>query len=403
MKAVMYGGGNIGRGFIGAVLSRSGYEVVFIDVVDSVVESLNARREYPVRLVSDKGHEDIMIKNVRAVNGRDRDAVAAEIADADVMATAVGANILKFIAPNIAAGISRRFDAGDRPLNIIICENLMDADKILGGLIKENLSDEERRLFDERIGLVEASIGRMVPVQTDEMKDGDPLRVCVEKYGYLPVDKAAFKGGEPSIEGMVPFEPFDFFIKRKLYIHNMGHAICAYLGMYEKIDYICDAVAVPEIYAIAENAMLQSAEAMAKKYGQSMDGLMRHIYDLLNRFSNRALLDTCERVGRDQKRKLAKDDRLVGAAELAVSMGITPSYICVGIAGALYKYCSENGIELTGESGARVFAELSGIPADSTTGSLAMELFDAFIAGRPVREIMRLAEQQRAATAKDVI
>ena len=32
MNAVMYGGGNIGRGFIGALLSQSGYRVTFIDV-----------------------------------------------------------------------------------------------------------------------------------------------------------------------------------------------------------------------------------------------------------------------------------------------------------------------------------------------------------------------------------
>ena len=39
-KAIMYGGGNIGRGFIGALLSRSGYEVTFVDVVDAVVEKV---------------------------------------------------------------------------------------------------------------------------------------------------------------------------------------------------------------------------------------------------------------------------------------------------------------------------------------------------------------------------
>ena len=103
----------------------------------------------------------------------------------------------------------------------MICENLNDANKIFEGLIKEHLSPEECERFDDTIGLVEASIGRMVPVQTDEMKEGNPLRVCVEKYAYLPVDKAAFKGEIPMLKGLVPYEPFDYFIKRKLFIHNM--------------------------------------------------------------------------------------------------------------------------------------------------------------------------------------
>ena len=57
-KAVMYGGGNIGRGFIGALMSRSGYEVTFIDVADAVVSKLRTDRCYPVRIVSNEGNED---------------------------------------------------------------------------------------------------------------------------------------------------------------------------------------------------------------------------------------------------------------------------------------------------------------------------------------------------------
>ena len=230
MKAVMYGGGNIGRGFIGALLSQSGYEVTFIDVAEPVVKALQEKNTYPVRYVSTEGYEDVWIKNVTAVNGNDAEAASDAIANCDMMATAVGARILKFIVPNIVAGLRKRWAAGGGPLNIIICENLMDANKVLEGMLKEQLTEAECKQFDETVGLVEASIGRMVPVQTEEMKDGEPMRVCVERYGFLPVDKAAFKGGVPQILNMVPCEPFDFYIKRKLYVHNMGHATCAYLG-----------------------------------------------------------------------------------------------------------------------------------------------------------------------------
>ncbi|MFR5760943.1 MAG: hypothetical protein ACLUFI_04475 [Oscillospiraceae bacterium] len=307
-QAVMYGGGNIGRGFIGATLSQSGYEVTFIDVAEPVVKALQEKKQYPVRYVSSEGHEDVVIEHVTAVNGNDQEAASEAIANCDIMATAVGARILKFIVGNIVAGLRKRWARDDRPLNIIICENLMDANKVMEGMLKDLLTDEEKKHFDEKVGLVEASIGRMVPVQTEEMKDGDPMRVCVERYGFLPVDKAAFKGEIPEITNMVPFEPFDFYIKRKLYVHNMGHATCAYLGGYEGRKYIYQSIDDPEVLTIVQNAMLESALALSKKYGVELDGLMLHITDLLGRFRNAALKDTCKRVGGDPTRKLGAAD-----------------------------------------------------------------------------------------------
>ena len=174
MKAVMYGGGNIGRGFIGQLLSQSGYEVTFIDVAEPVVNALREKHTYPVRYVSGEGYRDVWVENVTAVNGNDAEAAATAIAECDIMATAVGARILKFIVPNIVAGLRKRWAEGKGPLNIIICENLMDANKVLEGMLKEQLTEAEQTLFDGTVGLVEASIGRMVPVQTEEMKDGDP-------------------------------------------------------------------------------------------------------------------------------------------------------------------------------------------------------------------------------------
>ena len=168
----MYGGGNIGRGFIGALMSGAGYEVTFIDVAEPVVRELQERRRYPLRFVSNQGNEDVWVEHVTAVNGNDAEAASDVIAACGIMATAVGARILKFIVPNIVEGLRKRWARGGGPLNIIICENLNDANKIVEGMLKERLTPEEQLTFDRSVGLVEASIGRMVPVQTDEMKDG---------------------------------------------------------------------------------------------------------------------------------------------------------------------------------------------------------------------------------------
>jgi mannitol-1-phosphate 5-dehydrogenase len=71
MKAIMYGAGNIGRGFIGAVFAQSGYEVTFIDVAEETVAALRQEGRYPVRMLSDSGSGDTWIEGVNAVDGRE--------------------------------------------------------------------------------------------------------------------------------------------------------------------------------------------------------------------------------------------------------------------------------------------------------------------------------------------
>ena len=393
MKAVMYGGGNIGRGFIGQLLSQSGYEVTFVDVVDAVVNTLNQEHKYPVRILSNEGHKDVDVVNVSAVNGNNMEAVAEAIANADIMATAVGARILKFIVPNIVAGLRKRWAMRKAPLNIIICENLMDANKVLEGMLKEQLTEEEKAIFDENVGLVEASIGRMVPVQTEEMKAGDPMRVCVESYGFLPVDKAAFKGEIPQITNMVPFEPFDFYIKRKLYIHNMGHATCAYLG-----DLLGS-----EIRIIVQNAMLESAQALSKTYGVELGSIVCHIEDLLYRFTNKALRDTCARVGGDPARKLSAQDRLIGAAKLALESGQLPAYIVVGIAAGLCRFVSENNMERTIENGKDLLLQASGLEENSELTDMILNTYQMLVNGCDIVQLHQYADKKKAIHRKHVI
>ena len=404
MKAVMYGGGNIGRGFIGMLLSASGYEVTFVDVVEAVINTLNTEHTYPVRIISNEGHQDINVQNVSAVNGNDVTAVAEAIAQADIMATAVGVNVLKFIIPNLVAGIRLRKERGCPPFNIIICENLMDANKVIEGMLKAHLTEEEQAWFDENIGLVEASIGRMVPVQTEEMKDGNPLRVCVESYGYLPVDKDAFKGEIPQIRNMVPFSPFDFYLKRKLYIHNMGHATCAYLGDLLGLEYIYEAIDVDEIYIIVKNAMQESAQALAKKYGVELADILKHITDLLYRFTNAALRDTCKRVGGDPNRKLSPQDRLIGSSSLALQTGIVPAYIAIGAAAGLHRYINEaEGMEQTMENAASVLRNVSQLDTDGELAKLILGMYERICNGATLKQLRKAADDLTAKNTQNVI
>ncbi len=332
-QAVMYGAGNIGRGFIGQLFYESGYETSFIDVNMEIINKLNEDKQYPLKLVSSAGVEEITVKNVRGVDGRDIDAVATTIAQADVCATAVGVNILPFIIDPVVAGLKKRWSENNlTPLNIIICENMIDANLYVEKLIKEKLTKEEQNLFDKTIGLVEASIGRMVPAVSPEMQNGNILTACAEPFKELPVDKDAIKGETPNIVALLPSTPFMYHIQKKLFLHNLGHATTAYFGFLKHYTYIYEAIGDAEIFEMAKAAMTESSMALSKEHGIPMEEIEKSRDNLLDRFSNTRLKDTVERVGKDPIRKLSDKDRLVGAAILCRKHGLSCDHILKAVA-----------------------------------------------------------------------
>jgi len=343
-KAVMYGAGNIGRGFIGQLLFESGYQTTFIDINDELVTAINERKSYPLRILSDDFCEDLVIENISAVNGNDFAKVAQAVEQADLMATAVGANVLAYIAKPVAAGLRQR---NERPLDILLCENLKGVSKYFRALLQEEF---------EYVGLVETSIGRMVPLQTPELQAGDPLRICVEAYADLPADKDAFRAGIPELKGLMPYSPFSFYVERKLYIHNMGHAVASYCGDNLGYSYIWQAIQDPIVRDTVKKAMMSSADALAFCYQTDRLELYAHVEDLLLRFANKKLGDTVYRVGRDLRRKLATEDRMVGALRLCQKARTDTTGIVLGIARAL-RFSGER-LDMQPE---RILAEICGI------------------------------------------
>jgi len=335
-KAVQFGAGNIGRGFLGQLFFESGYEIVFVDVNRELVRAINRRGSYPIRIVGERSHA-ITVKGVRAVDATDAAVIVHELATADIAATAVGVKALPSVAGPVARGLEARFQRSDSaPLNIIVCENMVNAAAFLKGEVSAKLSEANRKVLETEVGFVDASIGRMVPLMTEEQRAEDPLLVLVEEYCELPVDKAAFKGPIPQIHNLEPYDNFQAYVERKLYIHNTGHAITAYLGHLRGHTFVWEAIGDAVVRDLVKAALDESKEALIRRHGLSRTDLDDHIEDLLRRFANVALGDTVFRVARDPIRKLGKDDRLVGAARAALSAGIVPTDIAFGIAAAIH-------------------------------------------------------------------
>jgi mannitol-1-phosphate 5-dehydrogenase len=334
-KAVQFGAGNIGRGFLGQLLFESGYETVFVDVDEPLTSEINRRGSYPLRLVDSSGGViDMTIANVRAVDGRDIDAVGAELGNADIAGTSVGVKALPHIAPGIVKGMSLRAASGAGPLNILLCENQWHAASVLRGYMAPLVDRLTGDFMRGNLGLVETVIGRMVPVPTPDIKAEDPLLVVAEPYKHLPVARAHFVGEIPQIVGVEASDRFEAYEARKLFIHNAGHAALAYLG-YRKYEYIWQCALDEAIRDACTAALAESERALTSAYGFDPVALRAFSEDLMVRFENRALADPVSRVAGDPLRKLRPDDRLIGAANLCIRHGIPPLALATVINAAL--------------------------------------------------------------------
>lgn len=301
--AVHFGAGNIGRGFVAQFLHESGYEVVFADVSDELIGALQAQPSYRVIEVGEGGRE-LVVDGYRALNSRSHESeVIAEIAEADIVTTAVGARILQFVAPVIAKGLAAR--TRPEPLTVIACENAIGGTDILAAEVRTH-GPADNAVF------ANCAIDRIVP----EQHGG--LDVTIEAFWEWVVDRTPFEGTPPEIAGVTWVDDLTPFIERKLFTVNTAHAAAAYHGIDRGWVSIREALATPELQAEVRAVLAETKELLVEKHGFAPEEQQAYIEKTLKRISNPALPDTCERVGRGPLRKLGRHERFVGpAAELA--------------------------------------------------------------------------------------
>jgi len=317
MKAVHFGAGNIGRGFVAEFLHESGYEVVFCDVMDTIIDQLQASKSYKVIQVGAEGNSESTITNYRALNSKTHEAdVVKEITTADVITCSVGPNILKFIAPVIAKGIdSRPNDA--TPIAVIACENAIGATDTLADHIKDPKNTAEHRLHDhhERARYANSAIDRIVPAQDPDAG----LDVKLEKFYEWVVDKTPFQDHEPpAIEGIKWVDDLTPYIERKLFTVNTGHAAAAYHGYYHNKRTVYDALQERAIVDEVRKALAETSRLIVEKHGIEAQEQKDYVEKIIKRIGNPHLEDAVERVARAPLRKLSRKERFIGpAAELA--------------------------------------------------------------------------------------
>ena len=361
-KAVIFGAGNIGRSFIGNIFSSNGMGVTFIDANTELVNKLNRKKEYRIIIKRNKkADEEILVKNIEAIHSSETDKIIRCLVSSDICATSVGQGALPHVIPLIAEGIKIRKKESLSPLDIIIAENIRNGADFFRELFREN------GLSGDEAGLIETSIGKMVPIMTKADLEKDSLVLNAEEYNTLILDKKGFKNQVPDFPEIKAVENVAAWVDRKLFIHNLGHAASAYLGFkkYPDRELIADVLEDESLKLQVRKVMIESAAALLSEYPSDFteQAFAEHIDDLLFRFQNKALGDTVFRVGRDLARKLGRDDRILGAAGLCLKHNLPFEEIIKVFYSALeFKASDQTGESFRGDETFLKDAAEMGIP-----------------------------------------
>ena len=333
-QAIQIGAGNIGRGFMGALLEQAGWHVTFADVVESIISEINTKKQYTVHVL-DRECSEITIRNIDGVLSNSP-AFLEKITQCDLITTAVGPRVLPIIAKSIAAGIRARKAAGNTSaMNVICCENGLRTTTRLKNEVVTHLNAEEIDFIDKYVGFADCAVDRICPKPSFE----NPLDAAVERYSEWDVERSAWKGELPEIPGMTFVDDLLAYLERKLFTLNSGHAICAYLGNLKGYTTIRESIDDPAIGDIVYKAICESGEGLIREF--SFDANAHHAYidRIFSRYQNPYLEDETIRVGREPIRKLDPSDRLIKPLMTAYSYGLPVDHLIFGAAAALRFDC----------------------------------------------------------------
>ena len=331
-KAVHFGAGKIGRGFIAELLHDSGYEIVFADVVDALVNLVNEKHEYPLFLI-DHNYEEKTIDHVVAYSSvREPEKIIEAIGEAEVITTSVMATNLPKIAPLLAKGLKQRLTDGGDKVTVMACENaIMGTDILKKAMIDTGIVTEDEL---DAVGVYpNTAVDRMVFGGVHNGKEGieigDAYELAIERGKLIDPNVEPIKGGEY-------VDDLEMFLQRKIYMINCGHALSGYFGQVNGFSVVQDVLHDPSMLEQVRAAMLESASALEKKYGFTHESLVEYMETMMiKRFTTPGVVDPITRVSREPIRKISPNDRIMGPAYQCEEYGLENRHLLKGVACAL--------------------------------------------------------------------
>jgi mannitol-1-phosphate 5-dehydrogenase len=382
--AVVFGAGNIGRGFLADLLNQSDFSIVFIDVDVTKVDLINYRGSYVIATVSEVGCNERIVEDISAIALSDTACVIDAIIEADVVMTAVGKSALPVVAKCLADGLNlrqRRRPNAVVGVVVIACENVLGNSEYLRQLVCAEFADSAIMKALDCVVFPNCVVDRIVPNLPPPIAN-DPLSVLVEDYFQLVIDGSNLFVPPPVIHGMQIVHNLEAVLDQKLCTLNMAHAILAYYGYMAGYHFIHEAIKDKYIFALLYGAFGEVEKVLIKRHESiSLDGQRTYSKKILSRFKNSFLPDEVGRVAREPVRKLGFRDRLVFPALLACEQGLVPVHLATGIAAAYSYRNSFDGqavllahvIDQKGINSA--VEEMSGISSDSLLGQLVVSDF----------------------------
>ncbi len=320
MNNVHFGAGNIGRGFIGWLLSKQGVQVTFVDVDETVVQALKSRQSYEVEMLSDPPVIE-QVRQVTALSSLSEEAAVIEaLLQADFITTSVGVKVLPLIAPLLAKAIDQKTSTA--PLHIFACENALSASSLLQVEVEKHSKKPMQQVV-----FANTAVDRIVPQQ----RHADPLFVQVEPFFEWVIEtKDMLSTLElADIHFVAELKPY---IERKLFTVNTGHCAIAYYAYSKGFQTIHQAISNPAVQTFVESVLAETSQYLMLEHGFSFEVQQEYVTQTIQRFKNKNIVDEVARVGRNPLRKLSYDDRFVKPARELMQRGIKPIALAKAIA-----------------------------------------------------------------------